>query len=81
VQVTVRRGEVGVLGYPRPGLLPDKDQYAPSQWEMYDLLRDPLEKENLAYKGYQRTQEQQIAYDRLQLKLQDVKATRLQPFS
>jgi hypothetical protein len=58
----------------------DIDGEVPSQWEMYDLLRDPLEKENLAYEGYQRTQEQQIAYDRLQQKLQDVKATRLQPF-
>jgi choline-sulfatase len=51
----------------------------PSQWEMYDFLKDPLETENLAFSGFQRTSEQQNEYERLQLKLQVVKATRLQP--
>jgi arylsulfatase A-like enzyme len=51
----------------------------PSQWEMYDLLKDPLETENLAFSSFQRTSEQQNEYERLQLKLQVVKATRLQP--
>ncbi|MGB2662735.1 MAG: sulfatase-like hydrolase/transferase [Candidatus Acidiferrum sp.] len=51
----------------------------PSQWEMYDRLKDPLETENLAYEGFQRNNEQQRQYERLQAKLQLVKATRLQP--
>ena len=55
------------------------DSHSPAQWEMYDLLRDPLERTNLAYDHYQRTPEEQREYERLQLKLQEVKATRLQP--
>ena len=51
----------------------------PNQWEMYDRLKDPLETENLAYEGFQRNNEQQRQYERLQAKLQLVKATRLQP--
>jgi choline-sulfatase len=30
----------------------------PSQWEMYDRLKDPLEAENLAYAGFQRNNQQ-----------------------
>lgn len=53
----------------------------PSEWEMYDRLEDPLETENLADEGFQRNDEQQREYDRLQAKLQRVEATRLQPLS
>ncbi|GAB4152864.1 MAG: hypothetical protein Fur0021_18010 [Candidatus Promineifilaceae bacterium] len=51
----------------------------PSQWEMYDLWHDPLERKNLAYEGCQRSPHEQEAYERLRLKLQAVKASRLQP--
>ena len=53
----------------------------PSQWEMYDRLKDPLETENLAFEGFQRNREQQREFERLQKKLQVVKATRLRPLS
>jgi choline-sulfatase len=52
---------------------------AESQWEMYDLHTDPLERTNLAYSSYRRNPEQQRQYDRLRAKLQTVKASRLQP--
>jgi len=57
----------------------DANGVVPSQWEMYDLLKDPLETENLAYRLDQRTKEQQDQYERLRLKLRDVQAKRLQP--
>jgi arylsulfatase A-like enzyme len=53
----------------------------PDQWEMYDLLKDPLEETNLAYSGYQRTKTQEREYVRLKAKLASVEATRLQPLS
>jgi choline-sulfatase len=51
-----------------------------SQWEMYDLLADPLETHNIAFPT-QRTPEQQKQFERLKLKLRAVQATRLQPLS
>ena len=51
----------------------------PSQWEMYDLKRDPLERTNLAHKGYKRTPAQEKQYQRLQRKLARVKKHRLHP--
>ncbi len=59
----------------------DADGVVPSQWEMYDLAGDPLEITNIAFPDYPRTPEQQRQYDRLQAKLAEVKATRLQPLS
>ena len=53
----------------------------PPQWEMYDLLKDPTEIDNLAAPGRQRTKEQQAEYVRLQAKLRVVQATRLQPLT
>ena len=52
---------------------------APSQWEMYDLVEDPLEVHNIA--NGPRTPRQQREYERLQAKLAEVKATRLQSLS
>jgi len=49
----------------------------PSQWEMYDLLTDPLEVHNIAYEP--RTPRHEREYERLRAKLAEVKATRLQP--
>lgn len=53
----------------------------PSQWEMYDLLRDPLETKNLAHENCRRTRHQQREYERLMAKLEMVKESRLQPLS
>ncbi len=52
---------------------------APSQWEMYDLKADPLEKENLAHKRHRRTAEQKRQFRRLRRKLAVVQKTRLPP--
>ena len=57
------------------------DGNVPDQWEMYDLKTDPLERTNLAYKGYKRTPEQERQYRRLRRKLARVEQTRLQPLS
>jgi choline-sulfatase len=51
----------------------------PSQWEMYDLKHDPLERINLAHHGHKRTPAQQKQYIRLRRKLVRVKARRLRP--
>ena len=59
----------------------DVDDKVTSQWEMYDLLSDPLEITNIAWPTYMRTPEQQMQYDRLRLKLGKVRSTRLQPLS
>jgi arylsulfatase A-like enzyme len=51
----------------------------PPQWEMYDLKTDPLERTNLAYKGYERTEAQEKQFQRLKRKLARVEKTRLRP--
>jgi choline-sulfatase len=50
-----------------------------SQWEMYDLKRDPLERKNLTARHYRRTAEEERQYLRLRRKLARVRATRLRP--
>jgi arylsulfatase A-like enzyme len=57
----------------------DVNGKVPSQWEMYDLKHDPLERTNLAHKGYERTPPQERQYQRLQRKLARVKKHRLHP--
>jgi arylsulfatase A-like enzyme len=57
----------------------DANGKVPSQWEMYDHKNDPLERTNLAHKGYKRTPAQEKQYRRLQRKLARVKAQRLRP--
>jgi arylsulfatase A-like enzyme len=49
----------------------------PSEWEMYDLKHDPLERVNLAQHDYKRTPAQQKQYVRLRRKLARVKTRRL----
>ncbi|HSK49257.1 MAG TPA: sulfatase-like hydrolase/transferase, partial [Solirubrobacterales bacterium] len=53
----------------------------PPQWEMYDLKADPLERTNLAHKGYKRTEAQEKQLQRLKRKLARVEKTRLRPLS
>jgi hypothetical protein len=48
---------------------------------MYDLVCDPDEMTNPAAPGYQRTAEQEAEFQRLQAKLEQVIATRLQPLA
>lgn len=51
----------------------------PPQWEMYDLKADPLERENLAYKGHKRSKKQEEEFQRLKRKLARVEKIRLKP--
>jgi len=48
---------------------------------MYDLATDPLEIKNLTAKGYARTEAEEAEFIRLQAKLAEVEATRLQPLA
>jgi arylsulfatase A-like enzyme len=57
----------------------DADGKVSSQWEMYDMTRDPLERRNLAHRGHKRTAEEQRQFVRLRRKLARVEATRLKP--
>jgi arylsulfatase A-like enzyme len=50
-----------------------------SQWEMYDLQADPLETTNLAAPGYDRSDEQELQFRRLQRELAEVRENRLAP--
>ncbi|MFM2095931.1 MAG: hypothetical protein RIS70_3055, partial [Planctomycetota bacterium] len=52
---------------------------ATSEWEMYDLVSDPLEVNNLARPLYKRTPAEQDQYERLRKKLKMIKRERLQP--
>lgn len=51
----------------------------PTQWEMYDLKTDPMEKKNLAFEGYERSDREEAQFQRLKRKLARVEKTRLQP--
>jgi choline-sulfatase len=53
----------------------------PYQWEMYDLLTDPLETRNLAYKDHKRNKTQEKEFLRLKAQLAAVEKKRLQPLS
>jgi arylsulfatase A-like enzyme len=57
----------------------DADGKARPQWEMYDLENDPLERENLAWKGHKRTLEQEFHFRRLRRRLARIQKTRLTP--
>ncbi|HEX8243673.1 MAG TPA: sulfatase-like hydrolase/transferase [Longimicrobium sp.] len=57
----------------------DAEGQVPSQWEMYDLETDPLERHNLAWEGYTRTPEQEREFIRLRARLEEVQRTRLLP--
>ncbi len=51
------------------------------QWEMYDLVDDPLERINIAHRSYSRTPEQELELERLKARLAEVEATRLRPLA
>jgi choline-sulfatase len=51
----------------------------PSQFELYDLLSDPLEQVNIAHRTHHRTAEETREFIRLRTKLAIVRKTRLQP--
>lgn len=57
----------------------DVNGRVPSQWEMYDLHEDPLERKNLAWRGYERTAEEEIHFRRLKRRLAIIQKTRLHP--
>ncbi|HEX2528309.1 MAG TPA: sulfatase-like hydrolase/transferase [Geminicoccus sp.] len=57
----------------------DGDGNVPDQWEMYDLLKDPLETNNLARPGYRPTLEQATQRARLTARLEHAQKWRLQP--
>jgi len=57
----------------------DVEGKVPPQWEMYDLKSDPLERTNLAHRGYKRSPTEAREYKRLRRKLAHVEKTRLQP--
>ena len=57
----------------------DPSGTAPTEWEMYDLQRDPNEHHNIAYPGFKRTPLQRRELVRLKKKLAQVEARRLQP--
>ncbi len=57
----------------------DLDGKLTPEFEMYDLLTDPKEQRNLAFKGYRRTPEQERQFKRLRDKLLVIAATRLLP--
>ena len=54
-----------------------KKNPAAPQWEMYDLKTDPLEKKNLAFEGYERSEREEAQFQRLKRKLARVEKTRL----
>lgn len=56
-----------------------KKNPAPPQWEMYDLKTDPLERKNLAYEGYERSEREEAQFQRMKRKLARVEKTRLKP--
>jgi choline-sulfatase len=71
--VSIREGRWKLAKYHDP-----KGRKRP-QWEMYDLKEDPLERENIAHKGFKRTEAQERQLLRLKRKLARVERTRLEP--
>jgi choline-sulfatase len=57
----------------------DTEGKVPPQWELYDLLHDPLERRNLGNRGVKLTPAQQREFKRLRRKLALVERTRLVP--
>jgi choline-sulfatase len=69
--------EVVIEGETPVAKRPEKPK--PPQWEMYDLKRDPLEENNLAAPGYERSPLEEREFKRLQKKLAAVEKARLHP--
>ncbi|HET7443917.1 MAG TPA: sulfatase-like hydrolase/transferase [Solirubrobacterales bacterium] len=73
--VSIREGRWKLARY--YAVEPDKP--TPPEWEMYDLKTDPLEKKNLAHKGYKRSEREEKQFQRLKKKLAAVEKKRLHP--
>jgi len=71
--VSIREGRYKLAKYY------DVNGNVPSQWEMYDLEHDPLERWNIAWRGHRRTEEQQRQLRRLKRRLAVIQKTRLAP--
>ncbi|MEP9364877.1 sulfatase-like hydrolase/transferase [Nocardioides sp. CN2-186] len=57
----------------------DESGKKPSEWEMYDLQRDPLERHNLAYKPAAMTPKQRAEFKRLRARIKEIEKRKLQP--
>lgn len=49
----------------------------PTQWEMYDLKHDPLERWNLAHRPKKMTKAQRTQFKRLKARLKEIERTTL----
>jgi len=57
----------------------DADGEKKTQWEMYDLRNDPLERKNLAYRPKKMTSGQRAHFRRLKAKIKRIEKEKLQP--
>ena len=57
----------------------DETGKKPTQWEMYDLKKDPLERWNLAHRPSRMTPFQKANFQRLKRRIHRIEETKLQP--
>ncbi len=57
----------------------DETGTKPTQWEMYDLKKDPLERWNLAHRPSRMTPFQKANFQRLKRRIHHIEETKLQP--
>ena len=71
------------LREPRNKLAKNHDIHGliPCEWEIFDLLKDPVEKSNLTERLHCRPPKQQAEFVRLRARLKKIQETRLQPLS